>query len=128
SLAYRWGRSDLGMSYRHALNGGSGVLSGSQGDSVNFTWGRGLTRHWDMGVNFGYFRNRSLRSSSSSKPATTYDTQYASLGLSRKLSAGRNVYARYAATHQSSRGGQGFALQHAVEVGFSWDPRPHPID
>jgi hypothetical protein len=128
SLSYRWGRSDLGLSYRHALNGGGGVLAGSEGDSVNLTWNRGLTRRWDMGMNLGYFRNRSIRTFSLSAPATSYDTQYASFGLSRKLSAGRAVYISYAATHQSSRGGQGFPLQHAVEVGFSWNPRPHRID
>jgi len=81
-----------------------------------------------MGTNVGYYRNRSIRAFSGSAPSTSYDTQFASIGLSRKLSSGRSIHVMYAATHQSSHGGQGFPLQHAVEVGFSWTPRPHRID
>ncbi len=129
SLVYTLGRSRFGVSYRRELNGGSGVLAGAQGDSVTGSWNRRLTSRWDMDLNLGYSRNKGLRGFTTSALRPTFDTEYGSIRMNRKLASDRSLYFGYYATHQTSAGAQGgFPLRHAVEVGFSWNPRPHRID
>ncbi|MGH9509329.1 MAG: hypothetical protein ACRD2M_05290, partial [Terriglobales bacterium] len=113
SLAYTLGRSRLGFSYRHALNGGSGVLAGAQGDSINASWNRRLTPRWNMDVNLGYSRSTGLRGFTTSVVRASYDTEYGSIRMSRKLASDRSVYFGYYVTHQTSTVAQGgFPLHH----------------
>ncbi|MCI0353862.1 MAG: hypothetical protein L0099_02310 [Acidobacteria bacterium] len=127
-LHYNWGSSQLGLSYQHDLNGGSGVLAGSQGDSVYLSWTRPVRRSWNMNLGFGYSRNQGIRAFTTSALRPTFDTTYASVMLSRRLGSDRSLYVSYNANHQLDRGGNGFPLHHALEVGLSWNPRSHRID
>lgn len=132
SMQYRRGRSDLGLAYRHDLEGGSGVLAGSRSDTVTLTWQRRVTVRWDLGVNLGYTRSESLQTFSSPLPTRSFETQFAGLRMSRKLASDRSLYFGYGASHQSGSTGCGsscgFPLRHSLEVGFSWNPRPHRIE
>ncbi len=132
AVQYRRGRSTLGLTYRHSLEGGSGVLAGAQGDTIGLSWEQRLTPRWDLGTNVGYSRNRALQTFSGSVAKPSFNTQFAGVRLSRKLSSSRNLYFGYSASHQSASAGCGAScgvpLGHSVEVGFSWNSRPYRID
>lgn len=127
-LRYNLRSSQLGFNYHHSVNGGSGVQTGSEGDSIYLSWDRPLMRRWNMGVMAGYSRNTALRPSSSSGLRPTFDTTYGSVVLSRNLGSDKRMYFSYYLTHQLRNGGDGFPLRHGVEVGLSWNPRAHSID
>ncbi|MGH8035472.1 MAG: hypothetical protein ACREO9_09615, partial [Lysobacterales bacterium] len=132
SLQYRRGRSALGLSYRHDLGGGSGVLAGSKADTVTASWRRRLTPRWDFGLNVGYGHHQSVQTFSGSAARPSFDTYIAGMRMSHKLASDRSLYFGYHASHQAGSvgcgGSCGFPLRHSVEVGFSWHPRQHRID
>jgi hypothetical protein len=131
-LQYRWGRSTLGFSYRHDLNGGSGVLAGAESDIATLSWQRRLTPRWDLGVSAGYTRSKGLQTFSGSVAHPSFETEFAGVRMTRKLASDRNLHIGYHASHQAGSVGCGsscgFPLRHSFEVGFSWSPRPHRID
>jgi hypothetical protein len=132
ALQYRRGRSTYGASYRHDLNGGSGVLAGAEGDQATLSWQRRMSVRWDVGLSVGYGRSRGLQTFSGSVPHPSFETQFAGLRLTRKLASDRSVHFGYYASHQTGSVGCGsacgFPLRHSIELGFTWNPRPLRID
>jgi hypothetical protein len=132
SLQYRRGHSTVGFAYRHALDGGSGVLAGAQSDSLSLSWQRRINPLWDLGTSVTYNRSKGLQTFTGSVPHPSFDGQSVGLRVSRKLGSDRSLYLGYNASHQRGEVGCGsscgFALRHSISMGFSWNPREHRID
>jgi hypothetical protein len=90
NIAYGLAHGSLTLGYSHGISGGSGVLTGTSSDLVNFTASHQLTRLWSGQFNFGYARNSSLSiATPSSLGSLVYSSWIVGGGLNRPI--GRNT-------------------------------------
>jgi hypothetical protein len=130
TFQYRFAQGDVTANYFHGLNGGAGVLVGSNADLATATISHEFGRVWSGFLNFGYSRNRAL-GSTAGLGQPTYDDWFAGGGVNRPF--GRNVNlalaysARFENTSASGCVGTGCNtdyIQNMVSVTLQWHTRP----
>jgi len=132
NLTYAVHNGGLNFGYSHSISGGSGVLTGTSADQVNFSASHQLTRLWSGQFNVGYGRNSSL---SIVTPASLGSLVYTSWafggGLSRPIGRTVNFALNYSAqipdyssavctgpTCSSNR------VFHFISLNLQWRARP----
>jgi len=132
TLTYAVHNGGLNVGYSHSISGGSGVLTGTSADQVNFNASHQLTRLWSGQFNVGYGRNSSL---SIVTPASLGSLVYTSWtfggGLSRPIGRAVNFALNYSAqipdyssavcsgpTCSSNR------VFHFITLNLQWRARP----
>jgi len=128
TYGFEWGGVSLG--YNHGTNGGSGILTGATGDTINANAIRRITRLWSARANFGYGREHAFAAVGTGIPS--YNNYYLGVGLDRPI--GRNSllsfgYTAYIVnTNQAACGiivcTAGTYTQHQLAVGYQWHTRP----
>lgn len=131
-LSYLHGRTMTNVSYLHGVTGGGGILVGATTDTGSVTVSHPLGRSSSISGSAGISRNSSLPQAS--VLGTTFDSQYASAGFTRKLGQQASLFANYYLTHQTANAGPCTTaacgpqfIRHQIYVGFSWDMRPYPL-
>jgi hypothetical protein len=130
SLMYGMKNGGLTVSYSHGVSGGSGVLTGSTADQLNFSANRKLNRMWTGQFNLGFAHNAPLTTST----ATTlpgYNTWTVGGGVSRPVGRNATLAIAYNAdiTNYGQAGCVGTACTssqtyHYVTMNFQWHTRP----
>lgn len=95
-LVYSLQNGSISASYFHGLSGGSGVLTGSTADQVNFAVYRRLGRVWTAFFNVGYAHNGAVVSSTGAS-SPSYNNWTASGGLNRPFGRNMNFAISYTA-------------------------------
>jgi len=130
SLAVGIHNGGLSMGYSHAISGGSGVLTGSKADLLNFGANHNLGRIWNGQVNMGYAHNTPIEGFGSSI-SQTYNTWNFGGGVSRPL--GRNAsfgvaynatITRYSLAGCAGTGCNISQTYNYVTINVQWHPRP----
>jgi hypothetical protein len=132
NVVYALAHGGLNLGYSHGISGGSGVLTGTSADQVNFTASHQLTRLWSGQFNLGYARNSSL---SIVTPTTSSSLVYTAWtvggGLNRPLGRNANVAINYSAQipnySQSVCSGPACSSNrvfHFVSINLQWRARP----
>ena len=130
TLQYAIRNGGMSFSYSHGISGGSGVLTGSTGDQVNFGANHKLTQLWSGQLNVGYARNSTLPIATSG-PSLTFNTWTAGGGANRPF--GRN--AKFALTYNAEIPDYGSSfcagptctgkhVIHSITFNFQWHTRP----
>jgi len=132
-INYRFPTSDVSLSYRRGVTGGSGLLFGAETNEVRVTLSRRLSRLWSASLNAGYAHNESLRGTTAVK--RVYDSWHAGLNLRRPLGRHASLFFRYSAQQQfvDFPGCVGTAcgsvrLRHVFGIGFNFRLQPIEID
>jgi len=130
SLNYATQKGGLTASYSHGVSGGSGVLTGSTGDQLNFSANHKINRVWSGQLNVGFAHNAPLTISS---PTTLqgYNTWTVGGGVSRPAGRNGTIAIAYNAdiTDYGQAGCVGVACTssqtyHYVTINFQWHTRP----
>ena len=134
NLQYASLNGSISLSFSHGTSGGSGVLTGSTSDQVNFGVNRRLTRLWTGQLNAGYSRNTPVGSATQTN-TQTYNTWSVGGGLNRPLgrytTLGINYNAQF--TDYGLAGCIGPACTsnqtyHYVTINFQWRTRPFVLE
>jgi hypothetical protein len=130
SLNYTLKHGSVGLSYYHGLGGGSGVLIGSNSDTVTGSLNRQLSRVWNGYINGGYSRNANLVNEPGT-PETAYNDWYVGGGIIRPFGRNINLSLAYTARIQHSTNSACTGpncntnfTQHMVSVSLQWHTRP----
>jgi hypothetical protein len=130
SLSYAFERGGLSAGYTHGVSGGSGALTGSSGDQLNFGANHRLGRIWSGQLNMGYAHNTPI-ASVANNISQTYNTWTAGGGVSRALGRNATFSIAYNATipdySVSGCTGAGCGSSptfHYVTITFQWHTRP----
>jgi len=131
AMQYQLERAQLGFSYNHALNAGSGVLAGSVADIVTGSVSRQVSRTFSSGINAGYSRNQGLVAGSTTPSGQTYDYWFAGASLAHPVGRSLGLTASYQLQYQNSNApfcvgvtcGTS-VIRHLITVGFGWHERP----
>ena len=133
ALNYGFERGGFGVTYSHGTNGGSGILAGASGDTLNASVFRQVTRQWTGRGNFGYARTHAFTATSIVGPE--FNTYFVGVGLDRPI--GRDALLSFGYTayvqqdNQAACGalcsGSATGTQHQIAVGFQWHTRPFVI-
>ena len=130
TLHYALERSGLSANYSHGISGGSGVLSGSKTDLLNFGLTHNLGRIWSGQINMGYSHNSPIANLTTTA-APSFNTWNVGGGLNR--SVGR--YATFGVAYNATITDYGLATcagtscsssqtYHYVTLNFQWHTRP----
>ena len=129
NMTYAFERGVFTVGYLHGLSAGSGVLIGSNLDSVTATVSRQLTRQWTGSLNFGYSRNSPVVASSTAGPA--YSDWFVGCSAGRPIGRDFNFAVAYTANIGSYSGagctGAGCSTSNnysTITLNFQWHPRP----
>jgi hypothetical protein len=116
--------------YFHGLTGGSGVLTGSTVDTVNFGVTHRLTRVWSGQVSMGYSINKAVATSTQAN-FPNYNDWFIGGGVNRPIGRNMNFGVAYNATigttaQAGCTGGSCTSNQNSnyVTVNFQWQSRP----
>ena len=130
SLNYRFRRGSLAVYYARYTSSGGGVLTGANTDSLQVSWGTGLTRMWSVSLGPGYSHNRSIPQTTLGATGRSFDTAYAYTSLSRSLGRYMDMFITYNFQTQRSEtlpcltgDCTSSLLRHLIGFGFSWHPR-----
>jgi hypothetical protein len=116
------------LSYSHGLTDGSGVLFGSESDTVGGGVHFGFARFWSVSVNGGFVSNRALANTTFG--ATRYSTWTSGVSLGRPLSRGLLFSVSYLYQNQIQNGvcpvlSCGiFPGSQSVSARLDWHPWP----
>ena len=110
------------LSYSRSINGGSGLLVGSQADQVSAQALRNWGRDWSASASVGYARTTPLASNG------TVSSVFAGIQVSHRFSQNFSGYASYTAIHQSTpailAGQNAYSgLSHSLGFGITFSPR-----
>jgi len=132
SLVYGLKKGGLTLTYNHGVSGGSGVLTGSSGDQLNFAANHQITRIWTGQFNLGFAHNSALNTGiQTTTLQTTYNTWTVGGGVSRPV--GRNAILAIAYNADLTDYGQAGCVGTAcsssqtynyVTINFQWHTRP----
>jgi hypothetical protein len=130
SLSVGIRRGGLSASYSHGITGGSGVLTGSTADQLNFGANHALGRVWTAQANMGYAHNTPIQGFGPSL-AATYNTWTFGGGVNRPIGRTSSLGIAYNATltkHSSANcSGTGCnpnQTYNYVTINFQWHTRP----
>jgi len=120
----------LSTNYSHGITGGSGVLTGSTGDSVSFGANRGLGRIWSIHATIGYAHNKPITGFAQSV-SQSYNTYNFGGGATRPIGRNATLGVAYNATISttSTSGCTGTACgtnqtYNYVTINFQWHAQP----
>lgn len=130
NLSYGFQNGGVTAGYTHGIAGGSGVLTGSSTDMLNFGANHKLGRIWSGQINMGYAHNSPVAGSPQAI-TRSFSTWTAGGGLSRALGRNANFAIAYNATITDyglagcvgtpCNSGQTF---NYVTINFQWQTRP----
>ena len=130
TLSYAIKNGGFSGGYTHGLTGGSGALTGSTVDQVNFAANRGLTRLWSGQFNLGYAHNKAVVNSTQAA-FPTYNTWTIGGGVSRPFgpnasfaiayNANINDYAQSGCSDSSCSSSQTY---NYITISYQWYTRP----
>jgi len=133
AVTYGFERTTLGLSYARGVGGGSGILAGSESNTVTGFANHQFTRTLNGGINVGYARNSGLGTGALNTTATnqTYDYWYSGVTLNKSWGRMLNLLFNYQLQYQNSNNAfcvgatcGGSIVRHMVSVGFSWHDHP----
>ena len=137
NLGYSKGLTNMGVSYAHGVNGGSGVQPGSLSDDVSASIGRTYAVDWLVSLSGNYTHSSGLVENgalvgSSASPflysGGTTNLVYGGAQVSHKLTDSLSAFATYNLQHQSidsslARQNAFSGLTQTFGVGISFSPR-----
>jgi hypothetical protein len=131
STDYQYGDMSTSLTYSHGLSGGSGVLRGSETDTVQGTVSRTIGKRWNTSVGVGYSRNAALEQTARSASSIAPQTWYGTASLNRRFLGYGGLFLAYTASKQSRLSalcglpacGAG-ATTHTGSIGYTWGTRP----
>ena len=135
SLRYRLRETTLELSYDRLVTKGSGFFAGANSDIARASVRRPLERLWEVSLDAGFARNRSLQGNlSASIPSTLYQYVFVGAGVQRRLGQSFDLFARYQVNDE--RFGNSFCAvsstcSHPVHlglIGLGWHIRPIRLD
>ncbi len=130
SLMYGARNGGMALAYSHGVSGGSGVLTGSTTDQLNFTANHKLSRMWSGQFNLGFAHNSALNTGIQAT-SQSFNTWTVGGGVSRP--AGRNGTFAIAYNADITNYGQAGCVGTAcsstqtynyVTINFQWHTRP----
>lgn len=136
SLTYQQRRTVFGLSYDHFISGGGGVLQGAITDQVSGFVTTQFSNAFKGGLTAGYARNMGLNNlfSPVSAPGQIYNYWFGGFTLSHPLGRWTSLDLRYEAQYQNSNDNfcigtacQRDLLRQTASFGFTWRPRPVPV-
>ncbi len=121
-VAYTHQHTNGSLAYSRSINGGSGVLVGSQADQVSAQGLHNWGRDWSASASLGYARTAALASTG------TVSSVFAGTQVSHRFGQNFSGYASYTATHQSIpailAGQNAYSgLSHSLGFGVTFSPR-----
>jgi hypothetical protein len=130
TYVHRFTHASVG--YSRGVNGGSGVLPGAVSDSISAAVSRAYGRNWVASLTGTYVRSSGLAQfatgTSSTPTNVVFDTDYAGVQVTRRISEAFSAYASYTAQNQSYN--NLFAAQNAFSgtsqifgIGITFTPR-----
>lgn len=135
SFGYRFGLTELDLSYLHGLTGGGGVLSGAETHVAQVTLSRNLSRAWRGSARIGYARDEGLAETTPTAVRPTFNTSFGGVELSRPLGRRSALFLAYTAQFQDSNAPVCTALncgtsqvRHLISVGLNWGAHPIPLE
>jgi len=136
SLTYRLKRTELLVAYNHGLSGGSGVLAGSQLETVRGAVRRQLSRNFSGSWDMGYSRNVG-RLVVGSTPATTnqnFDYWFTGVQIGHPLGRTLHLFLRYQLEYQNSNTSSctevtcaNNVTRNQISLGLGWKAQPIPF-
>jgi len=130
NLAAAFHNGGLTFNYSHGITGGSGVLSGSTADLVNFTGNHRVGRIWTAHANAGYAHNKPI-SGFTPSISQSYNTYDFGGGISRPFGRNATFGVAYNATISTTNisGCTGTACTpnqtyNYVTINFQWHAQP----
>jgi len=129
NVIYGFEHGGLSAIYFHGLTGGSGVITGSTVDQVNFEASRRLVRVWSAKINLGYAHNKAVVNSTQAN-FPTYNSWFAGGGISRPIGHNLNFAISYTGTYGSNQlGCSGTScstnqVSNYITLSFQWHTRP----
>jgi hypothetical protein len=132
SLNYGFEKGAISATYLHGLSGGSGLLTGSILDQVNFGASRRISRIWSANATVGFAHNRTVVNSALSTSNPSYNNWFAGGGIGRPFGRNINFSIGYSANFGNSNPGcsgpgcgtSSTATYQVVTVNVQWHPRP----
>jgi hypothetical protein len=131
ALQYQLRRIALGLSYNHGVSAGSGVLAGSEADTVSGSATRQMSRTFSSGITGGYSRNKGLVVGTTTPSSQTYDYWFVGANLSHPVGRALGLTFSYQMQYQDSNvpfcigptcGTS--VIRHLISVGVGWHERP----
>lgn len=129
-LTYGLKNGGLSLTYSHSVSGGSGVLSGSSGDLLNFTASHRLSRMWTGQCNFGFAHNTPLVTSTLTS-SQSYNSWIVGGGVNRPIGRSTTIAIAYNADISDSNGSgctvspcSSSQTYNYVTITFQWRARP----
>jgi hypothetical protein len=131
-LSYLYGHTTTNVAYVHGVTAGAGILVGATTDMVTVTVSHPFGAYTTVTGSLGATQNGSLPQALAT--AASYNTIYATIGITRKLGQNATIFTTYNLTRQSTNAGPCTGtgcgpqvLRHQIYVGFSWDMQPKPL-
>jgi len=131
NLRYGLHNGGVSVSFTHGLSGGSGVLTGSSSDQLNFGADRKLGRIWSGQLNMAYSHNTPITNVAGTV-SQTYNTWTVGGGVNRALGRNTTFSAAYNATitDYGASGCTGTACTSSqtynyVTLSLQWRTRPY---
>jgi hypothetical protein len=132
ALTYQLGpRSQLDLSYVHAVGGGAGVFTGSIADTATGSLSHRLTQTLSATITTGYARNHALSVPGLATVNQSYNYWLGGVTLSQAWGRAMNMFLSYQAEYQNSN--SGFCVGptcgtsvtiNLISVGLNWRARP----
>jgi len=134
-LQYAMRRNSFGISYDHYISGGSGLLAGSEADTVTGSVTRQMNRRFSSGIEGGYSRNRGLAVVGTTNPSGSQTFNYWFGGGNLSYPLGRTLALSLTYQLQYQASGTAFCigtttcatsdLRNLISVGVDWRGRVH---
>lgn len=130
NLTYGFENGGVSAGYTHGISGGSGVLTGSSGDQLNFGANHKLGRIWSGQLNMGYSHYTPIANVTQAI-SQSYNTWTVGGGVSRDLGRNATFSIAYNATIPdygvsgcTGAGCNSSQTYQYVTVNFQWHTRP----
>jgi len=134
ALTYGFERASVGLSYTRGVGGGSGVLAGSESDTISGYGNRQFTRTLNGGIDVGYARNNGLNSgllNNTTVTNQTFDYWFSGVTLNKSWGRMLNLLVNYQLQYQNSNAAfcvgpicGASIVRNTITVGFGWRDRP----
>jgi hypothetical protein len=128
TVRYQTQRLTLSAQGTRSVSGGAGVFIGAVTTTGQGSVSFGVSRNWSMSLTSGVSRNQELNS------AQSYDMQFNSSVLNRKVGRYSNLFMSYDFQHQTTASGCtgpicGYTgLRNVFGIGFAWNYHPLSIE
>jgi len=131
ALQYQLRRIALGLNYDHGVSAGSGVLAGSEADTVSGSATRQMSRTFSSGITSGYSRNKGLAVGTTTPSSQAYNYWFVGANLSHPVGRTLGLTLAYQMQYQDSNASfcvgptcGTSVIRHLISVGVGWHERP----